>query len=543
MTKFAAIDVGSNASRLLIVQAKEPTRVSVFRSLRRPVRMGHEVFQTGRLDPDTIELSVRTLREFAEAMESADVERYQAVVTASARSARNGAQLIARVLEETGIRLHVVPGAEEARLVSIAVHEVMEPGKALLMDLGGGSLELSDLREGDGFIGSLTIGTVRLLEAFLDKGDPVTNKQGLLIREHIDRLLAPYRRELRSRNFDRLIGTGGNLRAAAALAPSDSPGEFPTIDIAKAKVMRDLLASLPASERMAQFDLKRDRAEVIVPALFVIVAMAEMCQLDEVVCPNVGLKEGIVRELVDKHYRVWDYKRERDQLFAAALQLGRRYHFDEGHGTLVSSFACAIFDGTTSLHSLGVEDRAILRIAALLHDIGDFINPSSHHKHTKYLIENSDLMGLPPDQRKLVALVARYHRRAPPALRHTSYAKLGSADRDRVKQLSAMLRLADSLDRGHRGKIEAITVEVQPNARAVVIHADCQDDVSLESWTLDRKADLFRDVYGVEVLLTENTKPSAHQNDLREAFFVADAADSPDGTSDRDSDESVSAFS
>ena len=458
--------------------------------------MGHSVFQTGRLDPVSIDRCVVTMRRFAETMEEARVDDYHAVVTASARSAQNGEVLIQRVLEETGIQLDSVDGAEEARLVSLAVRHEMEVGRSLLMDLGGGSLELSDLRDGDGFIVSLEIGTVRLLEAFLKPGEAVSQRQNHLLREYLDRLLAPHRRDLRERKFDNLVGTGGNLVAVANLAGVKN-AEVPTIDVEKARKLRDELASIPSAERIERYGLKPDRADVIVPALYVIIAMADIANLERIACPGVGLKEGIVRESVDKHYRVWDYARERDQLFAAGLQLGRRYHFDERHATLVSAFACDVFDGTLSVHGLGQEERGILRLAALLHDIGDFVHPSSHHKHTQYIIENSDLMGLPPEHRKIVALVARYHRRAAPALRHASYASLGSEDRDRVKSLASILRIADALDRGHRGKVDSIEVTTKKDALQLTLTS--KEDLSLETWTLERKAELFRDVFGMEV--------------------------------------------
>lgn len=458
--------------------------------------MGHSVFQTGRLDPVIIDRCVETMRRFAETMEEARVDDYHAVVTASARSAKNGDVLIQRVLEETGIQIDSINGDEEARLVSLAVRNEMEVGRSLLMDLGGGSLELADLREGDGFIVSLEIGTVRLLEAFLEPGAPVSSRQNHLLREYLDRHLAPHRRDLRERKFDDLVGTGGNLVAVANLAGVKN-APVPTINVEKARALRDELASIPSTERIERYGLKADRADVIVPALYVIIAMADIANLESIACPGVGLKEGIVRELVDKHYRVWDYARERDQLFAAGLQLGRRYHFDERHATLVSAFACDLFDGTMSVHGLGQEERGILRLAALLHDIGDFVHPSSHHKHTQYIIENSDFTGLPPEHRKIVALVARYHRRAAPALRHTSYASLDSSDRDRVKALASILRVADALDRGHRGKVESIEVTTKKDALQLTLVS--KEDLSLETWTLERKAELFRDVFGMEV--------------------------------------------
>ncbi len=483
--------------RLLIVQAPEPSRIRTFRQVRIPVRLGHNVFQTGRLDSDTIDRCVAGMRTFAEAIEDAKVDDYRAVVTASARSASNAEILFDRAREEAGLSLEAIDGTEEARLVAMAVRAVKPiEGRALLMDLGGGSLEITDIGDAETFTVSLAIGTVRLLEAFLEPGAPVDAHRDHLIREYIDRLLAPHRRMLRRAQWDRVIGTGGNLVAAAQLCPRDG-ATGPTVDVEKARRLLGELAQMSTDERCAAYGLKRDRADVIVPALYAIVAMADLAKVEAIDVPGVGLKEGIVRELVQKHYRVWDYHQEDDKLVAAAIHLGRRYHFDERHALHVANIADAIFQGTRKLHRLGEKSRAILKVASLLHDIGDFINPQSHHKHTQYIIQNSDLMGPSPQTRTQIALVARYHRRATPSPRHAAYRGLSADERDRVKTLAAVLRVADALDRSHLGKLRVVSVK--PKRSAVVIETTTEQDVSLELWTVERKSDLFRDVFGCDV--------------------------------------------
>jgi len=171
--------------------------------------------------------------------------------------------------------------------------------------------------------------------------------------------------------------------------------------------------------------------------------------------------------------------------------------------------ACQLFDALTKLHHLGAEDRAILRLAAVLHDVGDFINPGSHHKHSQYIIENSELMGLPAAQRGLTAAVARYHRRALPSTRHAGFRCLSEEDRTRVKYLAAILRVADALDRGHLGKVDELTVRVKRSS--VLLELSTDVDTALEEWTVGRKADLFEQVFQrtVRISLTpESTPPS-----------------------------------
>ena len=211
----------------------------------------------------------------------------------------------------------------------------------------------------------------------------------------------------------------------------------------------------------------------------------------------------MIEELVEKHYRVWDYDSENDKLMAGALHLGRRYHFDERHGLAVANMACRLFDATRTLHELGPEDRAILRLAAVLHDVGDFINPGSHHKHSQYIIENSDMMGLTSAQRSLTAIVARYHRRALPSLRHASYQALGDKEQRRVRYLAALLRVADALDRGHRGKVDELKVRVKRGY--VQLELASETDTALEEWTVGRKGDLFERVFDRQIRLVAST--------------------------------------
>jgi len=211
----------------------------------------------------------------------------------------------------------------------------------------------------------------------------------------------------------------------------------------------------------------------------------------------VGLKEGIVSELVDKHFRVWDYGVDESAMARAAVHLGRRYHFDEPHATQVDRLACVLFDRLATLHGLGPADRQLLRVASLLHDIGDFISSAAHHKHSQYIIEHTDLMGLSVEQRMIVACAARYHRRAAPSPKHALYKKLTSAERKRVCKLASILRVADALDRGHRSKVRTLSLTIDDSA--VVVAPKGMGDLALEVWTARRKAALFEETFGREV--------------------------------------------
>lgn len=496
MPSFASIDVGSNASRLLIAEAEDPSGLRYVESLRAPVRLGHAVFLTGRLDPQAIDECIDALKHFKEHLATRPVEALRAVVTASARDAVNAHELLERAREEAGVPLEAISGTEEARLVKIAVDSKLplEGSRALLVDLGGGSLELTEVHHEEvRYSTSLEIGTVRLLESFLSSRKAVTDTQEKLLGEYVDRMLAPVEESFRRKRYDVVAGTGGNFEALAQLCPV-AGRELPTIDVRAARALLTRLRKMAPAERRAAYELRADRADVIVPALYVILRVADLARTEEIVAPGVGLKEGILVELVDKHFRVWDYAVDEHAMARAAVQLGRRYHFDEPHATQVDRLACLLFDGLTALHELGPVDRQILRAAALLHDIGDFISSAAHHKHTQYIIENTDLMGLSPEHREVVACVARYHRRAMPSTNHALFKRLGPADRKRVRKLASILRVADALDRGHRSKVR--TLEVQVGADEVSVAPKGTGDLALEVWTARRKAELFERTFG-----------------------------------------------
>lgn len=514
MPRFAAIDVGSNASRLRVVSVKAveprgPGRVDPERpypgwktlvSERVPVRLGHSVFQTGALDPSMMDREVETMRRFAGLMEDHEVDAYRAVVTASVRDASNGSVLLERVRREAGVRLEAIDGIEEARLVALAVGTKMDlDGHTLLMDLGGGSLELSEIESHTPrFTTSLPIGTVRFLEAFMSAEGAVTQREDALVREALDRILAPVRESLSTERFARLVGTGGNLEAIAKLC-GERRGQNDRFDVGAAEGALRKLAKLSKPERVERFGLKPDRADVIVPALYVVTAVARLVGAETVDVPRVGLREGLLREQVERHFRVWDERLERRTIVASARAYGRRFHFDERHAERVAGFAMRLFEGLSPLHRMSEAESRPLELSAWLHDVGDFVSPTNHHRHSQYLIEHGEIMGLSPMERRYVALLARFHRSSPPSEKHADVRAMDEEARRVLAWQVGILRVADALDREHRSKVRAIRVRIEGDA--IVIGLESEEDVALELWTVDRKRAVLEEVSGKRVVV------------------------------------------
>jgi exopolyphosphatase/guanosine-5'-triphosphate,3'-diphosphate pyrophosphatase len=517
MPRFAAIDVGSNALRLRVVEAGAPSpgprtdtvgAVAVdpwkdLATLRAPVRLGSEVFQSGRLAPASIGQACDALREFRQEMDRWKVDDYRAIATSAVREAKNGATLVERARREAGIELETIEGIEEARLVQLAVTRrlALKEKRSLLVDVGGGSTELTLLDRGEPvFTRSLALGTVRILEAYLKGAKTVDRARERLLEEAIDRALGEALPEVGS--VEVLIGTGGNVDTLCELCPVK--GATRAIDVAAAKATFKKMCAMSNSERRDAFQLRPDRADTIVPATAIFLRLANVLKIQTILAPGVGVAAGILEELVDKFFHVWDAAGEAERVLEVCRRLGHRYHYDEGHAKQVCRFATQLFDDLQRVHAFGERDRLLLRAAAVLHDIGDYVHYSGHHKHSQYLIQHADIMGLTPDERAIVANIARYHRKGPPDPTHPAYRDLSKEARGKVRGLAAILRIADALDREHKQKIESVRAAIDRGAGRITLFLRGADgDRELEEWTVGAKASLWRDEYDLDVVVAK----------------------------------------
>ncbi len=528
MPRFAAIDVGSNALRLRIVETAAPSPSGASKdqlpllkaeretpnnwrevvNLRAAVRLGSEVFLSGRLTPTSIGQACAALREFREAMDAAQVDAYRATATSAVREAENGATLAERARREAGIELEVIEGIEEARLIQLAVSRrlALSDKRALLVDVGGGSTELTLLEHGEAtFSMSLPLGTVRLLEAFLRGARSLGHNREELLDEAIERALGEAVPRLKGRPFDLIIGTGGNIDTLVDLCPFKGGflGCPRAIDVAGARALYKKLMGMTPQERRDTYGLRPDRADTIVPASAIFLRIAEQFKIPAIVAPGVGLKEGILEEVVDKFFHVWDTAGEAKSVLHACTRLGQRYQFDEAHGARVSDFAASLFDDLQAVHAFGERERLLLRAAAILHDIGDFVRYDGHHKHSYYLIQHADIMGLTPDERAIVANIARYHRKSVPDPTHPNFRELDRDARGKVRGLAAILRIADALDREHRGKVTSARAVVERSKNQVLLFIRGDQERELEEWTVHAKAELLRDVYDLNIVIAD----------------------------------------
>ena len=498
--RVAAIDIGSNAVRFL---AAEFTGREAYRQLdyiREAVRLGADAFHFGRLREEVMDRALGAMARFRRAMDELEVKSYRAVATSAVRDSQNGADLVERVWKECGIRIETITGAEEAHLVWLAVRGRVDLGESdwVLVDLGGGSVEISlvsadELRWSE----SHPLGTVRLLEELgeLDGESPER------VRRRLEDHAAMLRISAITRNVDAMgmVATGGNMEELASLTGSrpDARG------VARVRVQAlqgaiERLAALTPRERVKELGLREDRADVILPAAVVYERIARLLGVHQILVPNVGVKDGLLLDTAEDllEHGGHEARLERETVTGAAA-LGRRYDFEAAHAEQVARLALLLFDQLRELHGLGELERRILLAAGLLHDIGQYVSYRRHHKHSYYLIANSELPSFTPRQILLVALVARYHRRGEPQEEHEGYATLSRAERDIVDRLAALLRIADALDREHGQQVTNVAAAVDGDE--LVLTVEGTGDLLPERWAVQRKAKLAERVFDLDV--------------------------------------------
>jgi exopolyphosphatase/guanosine-5'-triphosphate,3'-diphosphate pyrophosphatase len=500
--RVGCVDAGSNALRFLAAEFSGPTEFETLAYQRVPVRLGHQVFLTGRLAQHAMDGAVEAFASFSDQMKKLDLKAFRAVATSATREAKNGMELVQRLKNETGIELEMISGSEEARLVHLAVASRLDltGGQWILTDLGGGSVEVSLVDDmGMLWSESHTMGSVRILEELSQNtSDPGGFEH--LLSDYVSTLRIPSPAQYWAPSG--FVATGGNIEALAGLAGAEPNGEgMARLSTADLRSVIDLLSRLSFHERINQLGLREDRADVILPAALVYHHLARMAGADEVLVPGVGVKEGIVLDLVqDMVSHATHEVRKEEQLTKAAISFGRRFMFDEAHGLHVAKLSLSIFDQLQELHKLKAEDRRLLLAASILHEIGAFIGFKRHHKHTLYLLSNSELPGLSPAQMLIVANIARYHRKNIPRKHHAEFMQLSTADQERTTILAAILRVTNALDKSHFQKVQDIAVDVKKNE--ILLRLDGEGDMLLERWAVSRRKALFSKVFDRTVTVT-----------------------------------------
>ena len=464
---FGAIDVGTNSIHLIVVEldaAFDTSRV-VYKA-REMVRLGSDdALEHGRLSRKAMERGVEAIARFNDAARDRGAERIRAVATSAVRETENGAEFRALVESRTGLQLEILDGLEEARLIHLGVANgyPLYDRVACIIDIGGGSTEFI-VADGERpyLVDSVKLGSLRLYDAYL-RGVPDQLRAARRLDAHVHEVLAPLMERVRHYPLDLALGTSGTIMGLAAvdaaqrgLAVKGVHGY--TLSRARLETLQRQMLVMGETERRRMPGMNPRRADIIVAGNAVLIAALALLGRDELVVCERALRDGVVVDLAQRDrelaQRLGD---ERAARIDAVEAVARRYEHLGGHQRHVARLALVLFERLAPLHGLASGDRDILWAAAILHGIGRFVSKSGHHKHAAYLIRNTRFEGWRDDERELVALVARYYRKAMPKPSHLEYVALAPADRRRVDVLASLLRIADGLDSRHLGTVTDVS--------------------------------------------------------------------------------------
>ncbi|MGE5217552.1 MAG: HD domain-containing protein [Chloroflexota bacterium] len=500
---FAVIDVGSNAMRWQIAAVDHPKHYRIVEQDRRAVRLGREVFQTGKLAADSVEAAFQVLKDFKSAADRYRVKRIRAAGTSALREASDSRKFINRA-KAIRVPLEVLSEENEARLISVGIMSGLRfhLPLGLFLDIGGGSVELTVADVTNTFcLFSLPLGAVRLSEEFLDT-DPPRFKEIKNLRQHVRERLQMVARRIQKEKFTMAFGSGGTI---TALAETDTraggeskSGSLIVLRRQRLKALLELLMSRSTRERAEMISGDPKRADIIVAGGIVLHEIMAAIDLEYLFVSRRGLRDGLMVDLLQRSYAgsgAWHPDADRAE---SLDQVCQKYLYDASHSQHVSQLAVNLFYQLQALHKLPERYAGILHAGAMLHDIGLFIANAKHHKHSYYLIKSSGMKSFNKLDLELVANIARYHRKAHPSQKHLGFSQLSPTNRDVVRKLSSLLRVADALDFRREQRVASVSCTLH-KSKTLTLSIAASANVNDEVHWASKKGELIREVFNREL--------------------------------------------
>lgn len=503
--RIAVIDIGTNSLHMMMVDIQPSFTFEVIGREKEMVRLGDGTLSSGRLSEAVMERGMAAIKKFYHLAQSKGIQKIFAVATSAVREAENGGDFIQRIQKETAIKARVITGEEEGRLIYLGVRHSLDlpAGHSLLIDIGGGSVEiLVATPERILFLKSLKLGVARLKDLFLRKGSA---KELAKLEEHVARALRKVAKEVKALGFDHAIGTSGTFNTLASMAQwltckeGETAPQPLSLSAQALKLLYKEIAQNAPEERMRMKGLDEKRADLILSGAAVASAILKALGVEKLEVCDKAIRDGMVYDYIDRNQRKIKSEGEIPDLRRRhVMRLALKCKFDRQHAERVAALVLQLFDQTSHSHRLGGEDRELLEYSAILHDIGYHIGYDKHHRHAYYLIKNVSMNGFSQEEIETMALVARYHRRSGPKKSHGEFSSLSKDQRQRVKWMAGLLRVADAMDRSHFSVVDALKLRKEGKKLAIYVRA--HSDPEYEIWDAKRKCDLLSELCGREIV-------------------------------------------
>lgn len=474
--KIAAIDIGTNSIHMVIVQVEEHRIFEIIDREKEMVFLGMKSLLRGRLTAEAMDRGLAALKSFKSIADSHHVDQTIATATSAVREASNGREFVRRIKAETGIQVNILSGQEEARMITLAVRDVIDlkNRRGLIIDIGGGSMELivADARH-TYHEASLKAGVIRLNERFL-KHDPPSSKEIKKLRVWLGAKLERISTRVQNLSPEVFIGTSGTILAFGQMAAQIRKGsrsrlETDVLNIEEVEELNEKLKKMSVSEREEFPGLDKKRAEQIIAGGILLEMVMEKCRVNDLILCDRALREGLIADyLIRRSPSLSRGVQARELRSKSVFNLLNRWSIDRQHAEHTSRLSIQLFEATARFHGFGPDVRELLEYAALLHDIGRVISYPGHHRHGSYIVSHANLLGFSKTEIDLICGVITYHRTKKPKRKDTYLRNLGKKNRNLVKLLSGILRVADALDREHNQVIQRLRVEAVSKRKLTV---------------------------------------------------------------------------
>jgi exopolyphosphatase/guanosine-5'-triphosphate,3'-diphosphate pyrophosphatase len=510
---LAAIDIGTNSFHLVVAKVNEKGIIKILTRDKEVVRLGKSSSDMKYLSENAMKRGISTLKRFKLICESFNAD-IRAVATSATREAINKDDFINSVYSATGIKIEVVSGFEEARLIYLGILQALSVfnEKILLMDIGGGSTEFLIGEKGNVvYANSIKIGAVRLTEKYFPDGKFKKNSIDEA-RMFVKSIINPIIREIKERELDytNVIGTSGTITNIGMIINAEGNNNFDELfnynnftfnKESLNKTVKRITKCENISDIKEINGLDQDRIDIITSGAIILEQIFSELNLEDITLSNFSLREGILFDTIDKEHNTLLKEDLGDIRYRSIISLAENCRFDKPHSEQVLKLSLRIFEQIAEEFGLTEKDEEYLEAAAILHDIGHNLSHSQHHRHSYYLIRNCELLGFNDEDIEIIANIARYHRKSHPKIKHENFNKLSQKNQERVKKLSAILRIADGLDRGHNTIVEDIEITRTNNTLNFTILTKDNINPELEIWGANMRKELFEEVFGKKVIV------------------------------------------
>ncbi len=509
---LAAIDVGTNSFHLIVAKVMPSGQYRILDREKDIVRLGSGSTDMKYLTPSAMNRGIKALKRMKMI---ADIFKapVRAVGTSAIREALNKNEFLRRAKSEAKVKIEIVAGTEEARLIYLGILQAlpMFKKKALCIDIGGGSTEyIIGLKQNVLFSNSLKLGAVRLTQRFFSAG-AYSSKNIKECRKYVKGMLNPIVRDIDKYKYHAAVGSSGTIASLARIIRSTNGdnigGSVNNYSFTKDELfdaVDRIVSARTLSERKKIDGMDPSRADIITAGAIILEQTFSELSIEEMVVSESALREGILFDSIGKAFSWKISSYLHDIRMNNIIHLAETFNVEYGHAKHVSKLALEIFDKTNDLHHFTEREKEFLEAAALLHETGLFVSHAQHHRHSYYLIRNAELPGFTENEKEIIANIARYHRKSHPKLKHDEFQTLSSEEQNIVTKLAAILRIADGLDRTHSAVISGIECrKYGDHLRFHLIHRKTKN-IEMELWGAERKKGLFEQTFHKKIKFDQN---------------------------------------